>query len=553
MSKAAKVLLVLTGAAVVLALLTFGATALLNGRDVPLGVTVAGTDIGGQSRAAARDDLERVLGARARGPIRLVADGESLALSPAVVGLSLDLGATLDAAEDAGPIARVRGMFRATRDITPRTTSDRARLTTAVTALAAQFDQPAREGSVRFDGSTPVAVSPQRGRSLDVEATVGIVLDQWLTRDSFDVPVVVTENAVSEQAVQDALSLATPAVSGELRLTSGTDTLVLTPLDTASALTFAVSPEGALTPQVNATSLIARLGDRIDVVQNEPSDATFDVTSGTPVLVPAKQGRTVSAPALSAAVLAAIEAPDRTAELALDQAAPRIGTAEAQTLGIKEKISTFTTKHPCCAPRVSNIHRIADLVDGTIVLPGETFSLNGAVGERTVAKGFVSAPQITEGEFVQGVGGGISQFTTTLYNASFFAGLQDVEHKPHSYYISRYPEGREATISYPTPDLKFKNDSSTGVLITTSYTGTSVTVTLYGTKRYDEVLSLSSGRSKLTSPQTQTKPAGPACKAQSGEPGFTVTITRVMKVGGKQVKQTKATHRYLAEPRIVCV
>ena len=139
---------------------------------------------------------------------------------------------------------------------------------------------------------------------------------------------------------------------------------------------------------------------------------------------------------------------------------------------MKEVIGSFTTDHPCCAPRVTNIHRIADLVDGHVLLPGERFDLNALTGPRDRARGFVDAPQILDGEFVDRIGGGISQFVTTMFNAVFFSGLKDVEHSPHSYYISRYPPGREATISDPAPDFVFENDSPHGVLIDTSYTDT---------------------------------------------------------------------------------
>ena len=78
------------------------------------------------------------------------------------------------------------------------------------------------------------------------------------------------------------------------------------------------------------------------------------------------------------------------------------------------------------------------------------------------------------------VGGGVSQLSTTLFNAVFFGGYQDVTHTVHSLYLSRYPLGREATLNYPSIDNKFKNDTKNGVLIQTSFTSTSVTVSLYG-------------------------------------------------------------------------
>jgi vancomycin resistance protein YoaR len=176
----------------------------------------------------------------------------------------------------------------------------------------------------------------------------------------------------------------------------------------------------------------------------------------------------------------------RTADLLYNEGTePEVTTADIEALGVKQKISEFTTQHKCCENRVTNIHLIADAADGAIVMPGDTWSLNAYVGQRTTALGYLRAPAIIMGELhccddPINIGGGTSQFTTTLYNAIFFAGLEDVEHTPHSIAISRYPEGREATLGWMEPDLVFRNNTNAAVIIRTSYTDTSVTVKMYG-------------------------------------------------------------------------
>jgi len=150
-------------------------------------------------------------------------------------------------------------------------------------------------------------------------------------------------------------------------------------------------------------------------------------------------------------------------------------------LGISELIGEFTTEHPADEDRVINIQRMADIVRGAVIEPGDTFSLNSYVGERTTAKGFVPAGVIYDGVFDEDVGGGVSQFATTLFNASFFGGLDFVEYQPHSIYIDRYPFGREATVNWPTVDLRIRNPSDFPVLIWTEYTPTTITVKLFGT------------------------------------------------------------------------
>jgi vancomycin resistance protein YoaR len=144
-----------------------------------------------------------------------------------------------------------------------------------------------------------------------------------------------------------------------------------------------------------------------------------------------------------------------------------------------ELVSSFTTRYPCCPPRVTNIRRAAALLDNRTIAPGDTFSLNHALGRRTRDRGFVAAPMISDGRLVDSVGGGISQVATTLYNAAFFAGLELVAHTPHSFYIPRYPMGREATISWGGPELVFRNDWDSPIRIRVRATDSAITVRFY--------------------------------------------------------------------------
>ena len=205
--------------------------------------------------------------------------------------------------------------------------------------------------------------------------------------------------------------------------------------------------------------------------------------AGNPVLVPGSNGKVCCGPQAGSKVASAIlSRPDGPVQLDLTEQAPKTTNEEATAFGVKEVVSTYTTKHPAGQPRVKNIQRIAELIRGRVIPPGESFSVNGFVGKRTVEKGFVIDKAIADGEFVEDVGGGVSQFATTFFNASWFAGLEFGEYQSHSLYISRYPKGRDATLGFPHPDLVIKNPSPYGVLIWPTFTGSSITVTLYSTK-----------------------------------------------------------------------
>ena len=295
-------------------------------------------------------------------------------------------------------------------------------------------------------------------------------------------------------------------VTSGLTVTAGAATATVTTESLRSWLTAQPADDGlhlAVDP-VRATADLATL---LPKAGTAPVETTFAVVNDVPQAVAGTPGTACCAPSSADVLRNALErrhasgATTSTAPpvvLPLKTVNPALTADAVAALGIKEDVSTFTTHHPCCAPRVSNIHRIADLVRGQIIKPGETFSVNALVGPRTTAKGFVVDHVIEDGKFAESVGGGISQFGTTTFNAAFFAGLELPEYMAHTIYISRYPFGREATLSFPHPDLKIHNVSPYGILIWPTYTGTSLTVTFYSTHWVDAA----------QTDQTK-KPAGP--------------------------------------------
>jgi vancomycin resistance protein YoaR len=236
---------------------------------------------------------------------------------------------------------------------------------------------------------------------------------------------------------------------------------------------------------------------------------------------------------------------------------PAAVTTEALTaLGIKEIVGEFTTRGFARDSGV-NIRVVAEKVNGAIIRPGETFSLNGFTGPRGRPQGYIEAGVIEDGVPARAVGGGISQFATTLFNAAYFAAMTDVEHKEHSYYISRYPPAREATV-FQNPDgssvldLKFRNDTPGAVAIQTAWTPESITIRLWGTKHYT-VESITGPRSGYTSPPTRSPEPGQRCIPARGSSGFTTSDTRVVRdLAGREVSRTTRTVVYEPQPRIVC-
>ena len=259
----------------------------------------------------------------------------------------------------------------------------------------------------------------------------------------------------------------------------GTISVRLTPAFLRRALV--IEPEGGvlvvgLDQQAVLHRLRSAFGDRL----RNARDATFRVEGRHVVIVPSAPGRELDVRAITRSLLA--NPSSRTHRARFRSVAPALTTQEARALGIRELVSQFTTYYPCCAARVTNIQRAAQLLDGTVVRPGGRFSLNEALGERTEERGFVSAPQILAGRLEDAIGGGVSQVATTFYNAAFFAGFRLDAHQAHQFYISRYPMGREATVSWGGPELIFTNDWKAGLLIKVSAWSTGINVRFYSSK-----------------------------------------------------------------------
>ncbi|MGN9843269.1 VanW family protein [Nonomuraea sp. H19] len=534
-----------------MALLAYAVPAIALAGKVPPGTRVDGVDIGGLPPEAARSRLEKELSRRLAQPLTLIAAGKRKQVTPAALGLGFDARATVEAAMAGAttPTGIARSLF-GSRQIPPKVTMNEQRLTAGLAGLAKSVRTKPVEGGIRYQGLEPKAVLPKPGRTLDTGGAAQAVRAAFEAgRTSVELGVQVTSPALTAAAVRKvATTTARTAVAAPLTLVSGGKQATVSQERLAAGLRFVSDGKGGLRASYNASGIAPEVAKTL--VSTAPKDASFKIVNGKPQVIPSRTGRGVDVKALGPAISEAVAAGRRRVELPATERQPRVTTAEAKKLGVKEKVSSYTTRHPCCAPRVTNIHRIADIVDGYVVQPGETFSLNGVVGKRDKARGFVEAPMILNNRFVNDVGGGVSQFATTMFNAVFFGGFQDVQHRAHQYYITRYPAGRESTVSYPQPDFRWRNDSRYGVLIKASYTSTSITVDFWSTERYD-VESQSSARYNVK-PITNLTDSDPECIPMEGAEGFTIDVWRIFKQNGKVVRKQRFHTVYDPEPRLTC-
>jgi vancomycin resistance protein YoaR len=540
----------------------YGVDLLVSSGDIPRNTVVAGIDIGGLSLADAATELEENLAPRVVADHPLVAADVEATLSPATAGIELDVDGTVDAAAEQplNPWTRIVTLF-GDRVVEPEITGDETALAAQIETVAAQVDRAPVDATIVLENTTPSLVEPVDGRMLDREGAAQAITEALASGGDpatpIELPVEVQPVRVDTEEAQRVLEeVVTPALAAPVTVTSsdGATSAELPVAAIAAGLTFTPEDDGELAVSIDPAKLQPALGDALGAFGTPPEDARFEVSGGAVSVVPSVDGTGVDPALLSEQLLGVLTEPaPRTVTAELGPVPADFTTEEAQALGIREEISTFTTNFTSAASG-TNIRVVAEEVDGALILPGESFSLNGYTGPRTAAEGYVPAGVISGGEFTTAVGGGVSQFATTMFNAVFFAGLEDIYHKPHSYYISRYPAGREATVYYDSIDLEWRNDSETGVFVDTQWAPGSLTVTFYGTKRY-EIESISSERYNFRSPVEQQKPDDGDCTPTSGSTGFDITVTRVFRdlSSGAEIKREEFYTSYAAEPIIRCI
>jgi vancomycin resistance protein YoaR len=531
------------------------------GDKVPGNTTVLGIPLGGLSEADARAKLEAGVKGRLNLPIKLKAGDSTYQIKPADAGLSLDVDATIAAAGAGRSLNPVRmwQVLTGGDAVKPVVKSDQEKLKSTVDRIAKQVNRPATEGTITFVDLKAVQHEPTEGLAVNNDQVAGTLVAGYPSDGKpVDLPVSVSKPQAGTDAIDKAMKeYAEPAMSGPIRLTVGNKGVNLQPAELAPALKL-VARDGSFTPSLDAAKLEPLFTQRFKGLETLPKDATIQIVAGKPKVVPAADGMVVARDKVVPAILSILPKPqaERKASVGLAKSHAKVSTAAVQALGIKELMGEFTTHFPHAAYRNINIGTAARRINGTLLKPDETFSLNKVVGERTRANGFTDGNIISGGKFVLDLGGGVSQSATTTFNAAFFAGLKDVQHKAHSVYISRYPVGREATVVWPWVDLKFLNDSGHGILVQTIFTAStpgnqgSLTVKIWGTKVWDITAGATARWAPRAPKVVYSTEAG--CRTQAPTPGFDIRIYRYFAKSGRRVKTETFLTSYDAADDIRC-
>ena len=522
---------------------------------VPRGVTVGGVDIGGMTSEQAEQRLRNELGEGVRSPVTVNAGNMNSVIDPIQSGLQVDWGATVDQAgkQPWNPITRITSFWKA-REVGIVSSINDANLNRTVLRLERELSREAENAALSINDQGKADIKEdQPGQKVDRKVAREGIEKNWLnTNHELTVDHNVINAAIrTDSAEKLAKDVVEPATSGPLTF-KGRDEVnaLINPQDMGKILTFAEDGNN-LKAEWNNDAAKELLQPQLAGTEVEFRNANFEVNGSDLTVIPHSDGILIKwDETLGDFAAKALDKDNREHDVIYEDKKATYTTEMAEKASFDDVMGEFTTDGFSSASGV-NIRRVSQMVDGAILLPGETFSLNGHTGPRGEAQGFVKSGIILNGQADEAVGGGISQFATTLYNASYFAGLEDVAHTPHSYYISRYPAGREATVYEGAIDLQFKNPFDTPVRIEASAGDSSVTVRMKGVKHV-EVQSITGARTNHTSPETRNE-SGANCIPSGGAPGFTVSDTRVIRdLGGQELSRETTTTKYDPNPIVRC-
>ncbi len=528
---------------------------------VPRQVSVEGVDIGGLRPGQAAARLRSELAPRAGRPVLAQHGDQMYRVDPAEAGLRLDVAGTVEEAGGGRSLNPLRMIEVLTggEDIDPVVDVDRPALDAAVANLADQVERAPVEGAVHFTNGRPVPVYPTPGLGLDQQATRSALQQAFLDENRvFDLPVDQVRTDVNARDVDAAVErFAEPAMSASVAVHVAGGTARLSPRRIGAALSMQAR-HGRLVPVFDYDTLADVSAAPLAPLTRDPKPATVVLDKGRPAIVKGEPGTHVPPQALARKLLGVLRKHGSARSVAVQEQPlpPAFGVDDARKLGVKEVASRFTTYFPNSSYGNTNIGRAAELINGTLLKPGDVFSLNRTVGKRTAKKGFKKGAVIDDGTRVQDFGAGLSQVATTVYNAAFFAGLADVEHHTHSVYFNRYPMGREAAVAWGSLDLRFRNDTPYGILIrawtkpSTRSTFGQMHVQIWSTKYWTIKAGLSE-QYDFTDPGVRVDSSG-SCVPQAGVRGFKVDVFRYFYRDQKRVRTEKDHVRYAPATTVRC-
>lgn len=552
----------ITAGAIVLLAAVYVGGAFYFADRVPAGTEVAGVEMGGLNRdeAAAKLKADVVDQIASSFDVQVAAEeatedsdvSDTVTVDPADYSLAVDEKATVDSVVgfSLDPV-QMWSHIAGGRNVDPVYTYDEGELSAVVDDIAKQANRDPKNAALAYDGTNPKLTEAETGLELKTDEAATVLSEEVLTSPS---PIKLEADATEPDITTDAAKkvveeTATPLTSAPITIEVKGQKTDLSPEQLADAASFKAA-DGNLNLTIDGKKLSKIVSKALPDVLSPGKNARIEIVNHkTPKIIDSEDGVGIGAKEIAQAVKenAAAEGDDRTISLEPSKVPASFTTEDAKDMGIKEVVSEIETPLTDDAVRTTNLEVGTKKITNTLVKPGETFSLEEALGPITAENGFVSSGVVANGFNSTAMGGGLSQLSTNTFNIGYLGGMKDVEHKPHSKYFDRYPMGREATLWEGTIDMKWKNTTPYGVVVDTWVGGGKVHSQLWSTKYWD-VKTSTSDPFNYVNGTTKTNPASDCEPSSYTSPGFTVTVDRTVSHDGKVNEEDSGSYNWTYSP-----
>ena len=546
----------------------------LSYNKVHAGISVAGVDLGGKTKAEAISLLDQAVKATQDKPITLTAGDKTWTVLPADVGATMDVEAVVKTAMGVTRQSNVFGdigarwkLYFSGKEVPLTGTVDSARLAAFIAGIASTVDVPAVDAGLAIENGTIRVISSSDGKVVDqaqlAKDLTGSLLA--LRSASLTVPVVDKAPAVTADDNAAAQQQAETMISGNVTVLSGDDEWTMTPEQIASSMGFkAETTDGrsTLVPFMDATKLQSLLDTIAPLVLQTPTDAHLEHNDTKVWVAVGKTGRELDPEATAEAITkATLKKSGRTAKVVLKSKDPTVTAAKLKEMGVKTLLASYKTRYYDSGDRQTNVKMATKYATNVLLAPGEEYDFDQRVGPRTPARGFKLAKGITGPGVLEDVlGGGICQVSTTMFNAvaGGKAGLKINERWNHSIYISHYPKGRDATVTAGGKNLRFTNDTEHYIWIAGDSDGITTTISVWGTDQ-GRTTEWQIGEYYSVVPKTSTSSVDPSLKpgrtslVQGGQNGKSLKSTRIVKENGKVIHKDVWTNVWPMFPDKIAV
>ncbi len=539
------------------------------------GIKIAGVHVGGLTAGQARNRLTAKLHSALKEPVQVSYLENSWQVTPdqfnTKVSIPKSVARAYAVGREGGLIVRLQQRLACRlkpKKIALVYSADYKSISNFVNTMAGTIDKNPVDAGIKIEEGKASITPSQIGIKLDKPQAFALIKTKLVSLSSrnIEAPVTIMPVEITEENTKDALKAANEMMSSSLTLKYAETNWLVDSQDIGGLIEFRKTPANEtkkvlkLQAELNPDKVKTYVNELAKDVNVDPQSAEFQVDGEAVNILASKNGVKIDADAaLSKMQKVLLSNPPREVLLTTRTVEPERTTEEAKAMGIKERVSVFTTSYSAGnVPRVNNIHLLSKDLDGTIIAPGKIFSFNGTIGPRTAEKGYKEAPTIVQGELVPSVGGGVCQVATTLFNAIFFAGYPVVSRQNHSFYIDHYPAGRDATVSWGGQDLKFKNDTETYLLIKTWCSSSTVTIGIYSTDYKTDVSCEATDFTNFQPFATKTTddaglPKGQQVTESGGIEGRDITVFRTVKRDDKVVRKDKFFSRYKPKQAVVRV